>query len=384
MSTEELPLVLYVDDEDLNLRVFEANFRSRFRLALASSGAKALELLAARSADVGVIVCDEPMPGMSGVELLEKVAGAYPEVMRILITEYADLDSITDAVNRGQVWRYIVKPWNRSDLSAAIDDALRIHALQAEKRVIQSQLLKNERLATIGQVSAGLTHELMNPVAYICQNVVTLRRELATLQAYVGPALEERPDAAVGVTLSDLPALLDDIEAGARQIREIAVGVKKQAKGDEDARDADLEAVVSFAVRMARAEVGKRARIQVRGEPVRVVGAPARLTQVLLNLLINAGQAMDGRDRLGLIEVEWVVRPGGIELAVRDDGCGIPPENVQRIFEPLFTTKEAGTGLGLPISREIVREYGGDILIESKVGEGTSFTVKLKAAPARR
>src|SRR5512132_4239311 len=107
MFTGELPLVLYVDDEDLNRRVFEANFRSLFRLVLASSGAEALELLAARSAEVGVIVCDERMPAMSGVELLERVARAYPEVMRILITEYADLDSIMGAVNRGQVWRYL-------------------------------------------------------------------------------------------------------------------------------------------------------------------------------------------------------------------------------------------------------------------------------------
>lgn len=384
MSLEEPPLVLYVDDEQLNLRVFEANFRSRFRLALASSGADALEILGARSAEIGVIVCDERMPRMSGVELLEEVAAAYPEVMRMLITEYADLDSIMGAVNRGQVMRFIVKPWSKSDLSAALDDALRIHALVAEKRAIQSQLLRNERLATLGQVSAGLAHELMNPVSYICQNVETLRREMTALQAYVRPQLEERPDAAVSTTLADLPALLDDIEAGARQIREIAAGVKKQAKGDEDAVDADLETVVSFAVRMARAEIGKRARIQVRGEPVRVVGAPARLTQVLLNLLINAGQAMEGRERLGLVEVEWVSRPGGVELAVRDNGCGIPPESLERVFEPLFTTKEAGTGLGLPISREIVRAYGGELLLESKVGEGTTFTLKLKAAPPRR
>jgi len=384
MSEDESPWVLYVDDEPINLQVFEANFRGRYRLLLAGSGREALELLAQRAGDVALLISDQRMPEMGGVELLEAVRKAYPEVHRMLITAYSDLNAVTDAVNRGQVMRYIVKPWIKSELAAAIDDALAIYRLQLELRGLQTRMLQSDRLAAIGQISAGIAHELMNPVSYMVQNIATLRGELQVLERFCRDHLAQSPDPEVEGTLADLPSLLEDVEGGARHIREIATGIKKQAKGDDREQEADLAEVVGFAAKMARSEVGRRARVQVSGSPVRVRGGPVRLTQVVLNLLVNAAQAMEGLERPGLIEVRWAEDGGRVRLDVADNGCGIAAENLQQVFKPLFTTKAKGTGLGLGIAREIVREYGGELSLSSTPGAGTTVTVALAKVPPAR
>src|SRR5262245_2395128 len=121
-----LPGVLYVDDEESNRRVFVANFRGRFPLLTASDGEEALAILARGAPTIGVLITDQRMPGMSGVELLERAREVAPAVGRMVLTAFSDVQVAMDAVNRGQVGRYFVKPWNREQLGAALQDALRI------------------------------------------------------------------------------------------------------------------------------------------------------------------------------------------------------------------------------------------------------------------
>src|SRR5687767_9526862 len=237
------PAILYVDDEPTNLRVFDANFRSRFKLITCSSGKAALEVLATRASEIGVIISDQRMPEMTGVELLEKAREVAPDIQRMIITAYSDMEAVMAAVNRGQVSKYFVKPWVKEELASILEDALRIYTLSTKLRDIEIRMLQSERLAAIGQVSAGIAHELMNPVAYMSQNVSTLRDELQLLEKYVRPLLGQKPDPRVASTLDDLPGLLHDVEQGAQHIRQVALGLRTQARGEDKESASDLAEV---------------------------------------------------------------------------------------------------------------------------------------------
>ena len=167
----------------------------------------------------------------------------------------------------------------------------------------------------------------------------------------------------------------------------MALAIRGQARGEEADKEADLAEVAGFAVKLARGEIRNQARLVVRGASVRVVGGPVKLTQILLNLVVNSAHAMDGSGRQGLIEIGWRERGDQVEVQVRDNGNGIPKEIQQKVFEPLFTTKApgVGTGLGLSICKDIVQGMGGTMSLESEIGVGTTvqFTL-MRAQPASR
>ena len=378
---DEAPAVLYVDDEHINLRVFEANFRTRFTVLTSDSGQDALDILAQRSAQIAVLITDQRMPGMSGVELLERARDTFPEVRRMLITAYSDMQAVMDGVNRGQVVRYFVKPWVKEDLGAALEDAIRIWRLQQKVRDIEARMLRSERLAALGQVSAGIAHELMNPVGYMTQNLDALRREIDVLRGALGPMLERAPHPEIAEAFTDLPGILDDVETAARHIRQVALSIRAQARGEDEEAQANVADVADFAVRISRAEVRHKARIQMRGEPAAVALGPVKLCQVLINLLVNSAHAV-APDRPGLIEIRWWTDGDKVRIDVADNGVGIPPELQEKIFEPLFTTKPVGTGtgLGLAICRDIVQRAGGELRVESSVGQGTTMHLILPRA----
>ncbi|XXF75811.1 ATP-binding protein [Myxococcaceae bacterium GXIMD 01537] len=383
MNPSDLPAVLYVDDDALNLRVFEANFGQRFRIFRCSSPAEALATLEQRRAEIGVVLSDQRMPGMTGVELLERARTIAPDAKRMLVTAYADMQAVIDAVNRGQVTRYFVKPWDRAELLAALEDALKIARLELRVREVEGRMMKAERLATLGQVTAGIAHELMGPVGYLQQNVSALRRDMEQVLQYVSRHLAADPNRAVSDVLEDLPSLLNDLHTGTEHLRGVALGLRAQARGEDLEQSADVAEVVGFAVKLARAEIRDRARLTSSGEPVRVTFGPVKLCQVLLNLIVNAAQAMEGTGRTGRIDVRWVTRDNEVKLTVADNGCGIPLDIQERVFQPLFTTKPVGvgTGLGLSICRDLVTQAGGKIRLSSVPNEGTEIELTLTRAP---
>ena len=373
--------VLYVDDDALNLRVFEANFGRRLPIILCASPTEALGVLEQRRAQIGVVLSDQRMPGMTGVELLERARSLAPEARRMLVTAYADMQAVIDAVNRGQVTRYFVKPWDRADLLAALEEGLRMATLEQRLREVEGRMLQAERLATLGQVTAGIAHELGAPVSYMSQNVASLRRDLGTLLAHVGPALQQEP--ALRDIASDLPDLLKDLEQGAQHLRRVADSLKAQARGEDAEQSSEVSEVAAFVARLARPQLRERARLSTQGEPVHVRCGPVRLTQILLNLVVNAAQAMEGTGRAGRIELRWLAREQDVQLSVVDNGCGIPVSLQEKVFQPLFTTKPVGvgTGLGLAICRDLVGQLGGELSLQSVPGEGTRVDVTLPRAP---
>ncbi|WP_437999394.1 response regulator [Sorangium sp. So ce185] len=235
---------------------------------------------------------------------------------------------------------------------------------------LRLRLERTERLAAVGQLAAGVAHEINNPLAYVVANLELLAREIRRL-------------ASQGAATEHLAQPLDDARHGAARVMHIVrdLGVFARSEANEAIGPTDVNAVIEGALNIVHAQIKHRARVVRELAPVsRVGGAEGRLTQVFVNLLINAAQSIrEGRVADNLVEVRTRQQGREVVAEVVDSGCGVAEEHMPRLFEPFFTTKRAGegTGLGLAICRSIVESCGGSIGISSKAGVGTCVRVRL-------
>ena len=239
----------------------------------------------------------------------------------------------------------------------------------------QARMAQTDRLAALGTLAAGVAHKINNPMAAVIFGIEGVERMLRR------PALDEK-------TREDVLRLLQDLRRGADRVTRIVKDLRTFSRGgDETIEATDLRPVVESAERLAGHAVRERAQLHLElGEPPRVRGNAVRLEQVLVNLLINAAQAMpEGRaPAANHVYVRTRVEGAHVVLEVVDNGVGIPPEVLPRIFEPFFTTKPVGvgTGLGLPICHGIVQQLGGELSAESSPGHGATLRVRLLRADA--
>jgi signal transduction histidine kinase len=266
----------------------------------------------------------------------------------------------------------------------------------------QTQLVQSEKMASLGQMVAGVAHELNTPLGYVKNNVQLLRelqapllqlaeaqRELiaclhdpdcdeARLASALDNASRNREAAAADGLAEDLAQLFDDTLYGLGQIGELAAGLKDFARLDRAmSEEIDLNDCVRSALLIARNNLKERAEVTTRlGELPRIPCAPSQINQVLLNLLNNAAQAMDS---FGRILVKTWAEHDALFISVQDSGKGMPPEVQAKIFDPFFTTKPVGqgTGLGLSICFKIIQDHGGSIRVASEPGRGTRFLIRL-------
>ena len=254
-----------------------------------------------------------------------------------------------------------------------------VHRDIGERRAMQAQLLVASRLASVGTLAAGVAHEINNPLAFVNANILYLSDEL------------ERHRQALGGTTDEILQLVTETRQGVERIGLIVRDLKAFSRVDSEDVSAlvDVRKVLAFAEKMAGKEMRQRARVVRDLQPVPMVKAnESRLGQVFLNLLLNAAQAIpDG----AAADHEIRIRTrsdglGRVVVEISDTGRGIPEELRARIFDPFFTTKPVGegTGLGLSICLGIVRSLGGEILLESEVGRGSTFRVALPAQKEER
>jgi nitrogen-specific signal transduction histidine kinase/ActR/RegA family two-component response regulator len=248
--------------------------------------------------------------------------------------------------------------------------------LEAQVRELTERLSHADKLACLGQMSAGIAHEINNPVAYVLANLTALSDLLDDLET---SQLSE----AASQALTGAREIVEDCAGGMERIRRISADLKKFARVEESTYTrVDVNAVVESACQLADHEVRHRARLVVSlGKIPPVMGDPGKLTQVVLNLLINAAQAIDGGDASHhRVRVETLCEEDRVIIRVSDTGRGISEQHRARIFEPFFTTKhDGGTGLGLWLVQDLVRRHDGDISVSSVEGKGATFDVRLKA-----
>ncbi|MFT7776578.1 ATP-binding protein [Roseateles sp.] len=274
-----------------------------------------------------------------------------------------------------------------------------IQLTNARLEEAQNQLLQSEKMASIGQLAAGVAHEINNPIAFVNSNLGTLRHYaeqlLALTQAHacrtLAPVDTELAALQRAVDLDfiaeDLPSLLNESEDGLTRVRKIVQNLKDFSRVDHaDWQDADLNAGLESTLNVVMNEVKYRADVHRHYgtlPPVRCLAG--QLNQVFMNLIVNAAHAM-APQRRGAITLSTGMQPQAdgdwVWVEVADDGCGMTPEVQRRIFEPFYTTKPVGqgTGLGLSMSFSIVQKHGGRIEVQSVPGEGTGFKVWVPVA----
>jgi two-component system NtrC family sensor kinase len=261
-----------------------------------------------------------------------------------------------------------------------------------------SQMLQQEKMASIGQLAAGVAHEINNPLAFIISNLGTFEeysRELAEFHRAQETPLRnlaaELPgnDALMELNrlreTSDIEFILDDIKQivaesldGGTRMKEIVQNLKSFARLDEEEyKMADLNQGLENTLNIVWNELKYKATItKSYGNLPETMCNPGQLNQVFMNLLINAAQAIEHK---GQIDIKTRQEADAVIIEIADTGCGIPADKLNRIFEPFFTTKEVGkgTGLGLSIAYDIVEKHGGEIAVQSRPGHGSRFTVSL-------
>jgi signal transduction histidine kinase len=270
-----------------------------------------------------------------------------------------------------------------------------------ERMRLQGRVIQAEKLASLGLLSAGVAHEINNPLAYVTNNLSVLERDVRALAEVLNsyeetrPTLETNcPDMAAriaGLTAEhDLPyiqenlgAVLKSTRQGVKRVSEIVQNLREFARLDQATIDrVDLHAAITRSLDLIRDRL-ERHQIEVvknLGDIPRIICAPAQINQVILNLLLNAQQAIESAGRFGgRIEISTRGSRKMVILEIGDNGCGIPEEIQSRIFDPFFTTKPVGegTGLGLSICHSIVSDHGGRIEFEGAAGQGARFRVLL-------
>jgi C4-dicarboxylate-specific signal transduction histidine kinase len=368
-------LVLLVDDDDANLVVCEAALDT-LDCVTACDAQTALEIL--RTREVAVLLTDQRMPGMSGVELCEAASRESPETVRILITAYSDLKAAIDAINLGQVRRYLRKPWEPEELSAEVRDALDVYNLTARLRDAEQRLYRTEQIYTMGMGAAELAHEVNNPLTLIVNNHDFLKSVLREVRSSLLGNTQDLSH--LRTMMAEVDEALVDMDDGYKRIMEVVQSVRMPLQAGTNDQDVDLGEVVRLAVRLVKTQLQSRASLVVdaNGGPL-VRGSNTKLGQIMINLLRNAIQAFGDRPRhQNLIYVDVCIEDDMACVRVGDNGPGLDDKVAARAFEPFFTTKGAtGTGLGLAICRTLVDEHGGTLSAGNRPGGGALFTLRL-------
>jgi two-component system, NtrC family, sensor kinase len=264
----------------------------------------------------------------------------------------------------------------------------------------QAQLVQSEKMASVGQLAAGIAHEINNPMAFIASNISTLGKYLQSVSIILNRYhdYQQFTEASVDIDarvilddidtlkrehdldfiLDDFPQMLIESRDGAARVTEIVQGLRNFSRlDDSELTDADLNECIETTIKVAWNELKYKCEVDRRYSELPQIRCRAgQINQVILNLLINAAQAIEQH---GTITIETRCDDHSIYLSVHDTGLGISKDNLSKIFNPFFTTKEIGkgTGLGLSISYAIVEKHGGKLTVDSELGHGATFTIQL-------
>lgn len=389
-------LILYVDDEHANRVVFQATFGKKFKIKVVSSAEEALAFFANTHEPVAVIVSDQRMTGMSGDELLRRVKEISPDTVRMILTAYSDLEPILGAVNEGLVARYVIKPWDRTELEETLRWALEAFVAGRQNNALQLRLVQTERLRTLGQVSAAVLHDLNQPVMAVSMSADQLN-DLSRIAPTLSRLAKGDPvqlSEAERQTMASLGDELPDLAANLASCAQFMTDLMKQMRqfqrhdtAPPTSGDVAPSPVLKLALSMCRSGSvlgGSKLIYEGPSELPRVRATSTDLLQVVVNLVRNAQQALEEHHvKEGVVRIQASTDHHFLQIAVRDNGPGIPAEVLAKLGTPFFTTRDAGTGLGIAQCKRLIGRLGGDLRIESAPGAGTSVIFTLPVVETR-
>lgn len=351
--------VLYIDDEDNNLKSFRATLRKDFKIFTALDAEEGLRL--AREEEVHVVIADQRMPGMTGTEFFEELVKFNPDPIRILLTGYSDIASVIDAINKGEVYRFIDKPWNIEQIKNSIKNAADIYFMRRE---LKDKNLKLKKLhSEMNQFVYSLSHELRGPLMSISGVSKLAKMELKDPEA---TEYFDMIDSATGKLDDFIYKMLDFY-------RSTKIDNKISEINFRDVVDQQLSAYrEKFKIDHIQVDI----RINQEHE---FFSDDSKIRVILNNLFSNSVQFQKGDQSENRIGLSIDVAESEASISLSDNGIGIEQKHHPDVFN-LFTRatqQNVGTGLGLYMVKEAVEQMGGKVDLESVFGEGTTFKVTL-------
>jgi two-component system NtrC family sensor kinase len=400
--------ILIVDDEQPLRELFSQVLGERYECHTAANAGEALTCLERES--FALIITDVIMPGLSGVELLPKIAERFPDTAVIVVSGVDRTQRVLYTMRLG-AFDYLTKPCDLDVLTFSVERALERRALlrgarrykealeqrnielasrKAELERLQAQIIHSEKMASLGQLAAGIAHELNNPAAFINGNIEFLHECLLNLNRVWALDDSGLPAAELAARVSalkkemdyenilgELHSIIADCREGASRIREVVQNLRVFSRLDEaQFKRIDIHEGIESTIRLLSRyySTGHITLLRDYGSLPQLNCYAGQLNQVWMNLLVNAAQAVGDRG-----EVRIVTRFEGqaAHITISDTGCGIAAEHLGKIFDPFYTTKPVGegTGLGLSITYGIIERHGGAINVESVKGAGTTFRI---------
>jgi signal transduction histidine kinase len=347
--------ILYVDDEEHNLVAFRANFKRQYEIFTASSAEQALRLLEANP--IFIIISDERMPQTSGVEFLELVANLYPDSVRLLITGHSDIDIVVQSINRGQVSKFIFKPWDYEKLALSIDHCITIYQSRLELKLKNEQLQKtNEELS---KFAYSVSHDLRAPLTTILGviNLAKLNPEVRVADSYFN-IIENRVE------------ILDKF------IKNI-IDYFKNSRAQQVNEKINLNSFINRIwddLNYEKREI--TLTVTIKEESVFCCDSFS-LELILKNLISNAIKYQKPDEKNKSINIDATVDNKSIRMFLSDNGIGIGEENTENIFKLFFRENDSlnvgGTGIGLYLVTEAIEKIGGSIKLLPQVKVGATF-----------
>lgn len=408
--------ILIVEDSKINQYIARdtlIKYDIPCEIEYANDGEAALNRIYQNGIDL--VLLDIVMPKMTGIEMLEKLNSmniSYkPEV--IMLTTISDSQILNSCFDLGAV-DYIKKPFEEMDFVARIRSTLReityknklkraterleaqnIELNEANRNLMEAHvyMVQKEKLVSIGELAAGIAHEINNPLAFVMSNFSNIKEYSLPVSELLmkvknNPELQEDwKTKDMDFIMEDWPELIDESQKGLDRIAKIVNSMRNFARtSDEDTTEYfDINNLIDEVLMIVNNEVKYNAVVEKKYEICPLIyGNKGEIEQVFVNLIVNASQAIkESGDSIGTITINTAPSAAGVLITVRDTGKGIDPLHIHKVFDPFFTTKPVGqgTGLGLSISHSIIVEkHGGELKVESEPGMGTCFYIELPLA----
>jgi signal transduction histidine kinase len=378
------PCLLVVDDEPDLVQSVKDLLRFEFRVLGATRASEGFKIL--EQENVQVVMSDQRMPEMTGVEFLASLRNRQPDTVRLLFTAYSDLQAVTDAINQGNVYRYITKPFQADELKAVLRQAFDHYNLQADRKRLLLELQQmnqqlekmNRELVQANELKRAFikvaSHELRTPLTVVCG--------LSEL------AVSSRPGEPV-------QGWLEQIHRASLRLRQRVDQMVDLLQSENFSRtiskqEVDFADLAAAAAEEIRSFVGQRRQRLIVDLPPdlgTLTVDPNKLHDSIVQLLVNAVKFTPDE---GTITMTVRRSPDEATIAIADTGDGINPESITQLFEPFFTGFDVahhrsgtfehnrrGMGLGLTIAKAFVEMHGGSIVVQSAVGRGATFTIRL-------
>jgi len=348
--------VLYIDDEENNLQAFKASFRRQYEIYTAISAADGLKIL--ENVSVHVILADQKMPGTTGVEFFKSITDSYPDPIRILLTGYTDIEALADAINHGDIYRYITKPWNDLELHNSIKNAYDAYRSKIDLRNKIAELEKtNDEL---NRFIYSISHELRAPLVSAMGIVNLVKMEGLYESSGEYWSLIE--------TCSNK---LDYYIQKTLQYYKNNKTVSEHTLVDFNKLVPELIDLYSYADKETSFTVNINQEVPFYGDAFRI-------EVILGNLISNAIKYQKETEVNKKVNILVEVRKDLVEISIHDNGMGILNEHLEKIFTQFFKSKvNHGSGLGLFIVKEALNKINGKIAVSSDPAEGTTFKITI-------